>query len=202
MIVEVYDLWRRYGRFDALEGLSFGITDGSAFALVGPNGAGKTTTIKILMNLLEPSRGNATILGVDSRSISPRELADIGYVSENQDMPGRMTVMAYINYLRPFYPNWDRALESKILGSLRLPSERKIKDLSHGMRLKMALACALPFRPRLECRSSSPCPSFVILAKPPAIVMRGTGCRFAYFSMPPTKSPMSMSAVSERPCSF
>ena len=83
MIVTVHDLWKRYGRFDALQGLEFGLPDGSAFALVGPNGAGKTTTIKILVNLLEPSRGNAAILGLDSRSLSPRELADIGYVSEN-----------------------------------------------------------------------------------------------------------------------
>jgi ABC-2 type transport system ATP-binding protein len=64
-------------------------------------------------------------------------------------MPGRMTVAAYINYLRPFYPNWDRTLEADLLGMLRLPPERRIKDLSHGMRLKMALACALPFRPKL-----------------------------------------------------
>src|SRR3979490_144543 len=149
MIVEVYDLWRRYGRFDALEGLSFGITDGSAFALVGPNGAGKTTTIKILMNLLEPSRGKATILGVDSRLISPRELADIGYVSENQEMPGRLTVGQYLDYLRPFYPRWERALEMAMRRDLQLPPTRKIRALSHGMRIKMALACALPARPRL-----------------------------------------------------
>ena len=66
MIVRVHDLWKRYGRFDALQGLEFGVPEGSAFALVGPNGAGKTTTIKILMNLLEPSRGHAAVFGVDS----------------------------------------------------------------------------------------------------------------------------------------
>ena len=94
MIVEAHDLWKRYGRFEALKGLTCGITEGSAFALVGPNGAGKTTTIKVLVNLLEPSRGRATILGVDSRALSVRELADIGYVSENQELPGRLTVDA------------------------------------------------------------------------------------------------------------
>src|SRR2546426_12442762 len=103
MIVKVHDLWKRYGRFDALKGLEFGIPEGSAFALVGPNGAGKTTTIKVLVNLLEPSRGNASILGVDSRAISPREVADIGYVSENQELPGGLTVGAYLDYFRPFY---------------------------------------------------------------------------------------------------
>ena len=149
MIVEVHDLWKRYGRYDALQGLEFGIPEGSAFALVGPNGAGKTTTIKILVNLLEPSRGNATILGVDSRSISPRELADIGYVSENQDLPGRLTVGEYLDYLRPFYRRWDHALELSMRRDMQLPPTRRIRDLSHGMRIKMALVCALPFRPRL-----------------------------------------------------
>jgi ABC-2 type transport system ATP-binding protein len=149
VITEIHDLWKRYGRFEALQGLTFGIPEGSAFALVGPNGAGKTTTIKILMNLLAPSRGRATIFGVDSRAISPRELAEIGYVSENQDLPGRLTVAEYLAYLRPFYGRWDKALETSLLRDLQLPPSRKIRDLSHGMRIKMALVCALPFRPRL-----------------------------------------------------
>jgi ABC-2 type transport system ATP-binding protein len=64
-------------------------------------------------------------------------------------MPARMTVVQYLDYLRPFYPTWDRELERSILKELRLPPERRIGDLSHGMRMKMALACALPFRPRV-----------------------------------------------------
>ncbi len=149
MIVEVHDLWKQYGRFDALKELEFCVAEGSAFALVGPNGAGKTTTIKVLVNLLQPSRGRAAILGVDSRAISPRELASVGYVSENQELPGGLSVEQYLAYLRPFYPTWDRALETTMLRDMQLPLSRKIRDLSHGMRLKMALVCALPFRPRL-----------------------------------------------------
>ncbi len=149
MIIKVHDLWKRYGRFDALKGLEFDVSEGSAFALVGPNGAGKTTTIKILMNLLESSRGSATVFGIESRSISARELADIGYVSENQDLPGRLTVEEYLDYLRPFYRRWDNAIEKSMLRDLQLPPTRKIRDLSHGMRMKMGLVCALPFHPRL-----------------------------------------------------
>lgn len=148
-MIRVENLWKRFGRFDALRGLTFDVPKGSAFAMIGANGAGKTTTIKVLMNILEPSRGSATMLGVDSRKISPRELAHIGYVSENQDMPARLTVAQYVAYLRPFYPTWDRQLEFSIAKQLRLPMERKIGDLSHGMRLKMALLCALPYRPNL-----------------------------------------------------
>jgi len=86
---------------------------------------------------------------MDSRRLSRLELAQIGYVSENQRMPGRLTVSQYLAHLRAFYANWDGELERSILTQLRLPPERKIADLSHGMRMKMALACALPFRPKL-----------------------------------------------------
>jgi len=149
MIVQVDNVWKRFGRLDALRGLSFSVPESSVFALLGANGAGKTTTIKVLMNVVEPTIGDATVLGVNTRHVSHRELAQIGFVSENQEMPGRMTVSSYIDYLRPFYPSWDRALEADLLDELGLPPDRRIKDLSHGMRLKMALACALPFRPKL-----------------------------------------------------
>lgn len=148
-MIRVENLWKKFGRFNALRGLSFEVPEGSAFALIGANGAGKTTIIKVLMNILEPTQGSARLLGVDSRKISPRELAQIGYISENQDMPSRLTVGEYVTYLRPFYPTWDRELEVSIAGQLRLPLERKIGDLSHGMRMKMALMCALPYRPKL-----------------------------------------------------
>jgi ABC-2 type transport system ATP-binding protein len=148
-MIQVNNLWKRFGRNDALRGLSFSVPRGSAYALIGANGAGKTTTIKVLMNIIEPTEGNATILGVDSRQISPHELSRIGYVSENQDMPERLTVGEYLAYLRPFYMKWDRDLEVSILRQLRLPPDRRIVHLSHGMRMKMALACALPFRPEL-----------------------------------------------------
>src|SRR5215469_13076156 len=148
-MIEVRDLWKKFGRYDALRGLSFSVPEGSAYALIGANGAGKTTTIKALMNIIEPSRGRASVLGTDSRKIGPRELCRIGYVSENQDMPEKLTVSEYLAYLRPFYPAWDRELEASILRQLRLPDDRRIGHLSHGMRMKMALACALPFRPEL-----------------------------------------------------
>jgi ABC-2 type transport system ATP-binding protein len=149
MIIAVTDLWKRYGRFDALRGLELTVPEGGAFALVGANGAGKTTTIKILMNLLAPSRGHATVLGVDSRSISRREFCHIGYVSENQQLPARLAVDEYLDYLRPLYPGWNRALEQSMLRDMQLPPRRKIRDLSHGMRIKLALVAALAFRPRL-----------------------------------------------------
>src|SRR6202035_5202623 len=113
-VIRADNLWKKFGRHEALQGLSFSVPEGSAYALIGANGAGKTTTIRILMNILEVERGHATVLGVDSRRISPKELSRIGYVSENQDMPQALTVAEYIDYLRPFYPLWDQELEASI----------------------------------------------------------------------------------------
>jgi ABC-2 type transport system ATP-binding protein len=149
MIIQTRDLCKAYGRNDALRGLNLSVTEGSALALIGANGAGKTTTIKVLMNMLTPTAGSARVLGVDSTRLSRTEFSQIGYVSENQKIPARLTVSQYVDYLRPFYASWDRDLENSILTELRLPASRKIGELSHGMRMKMALACALPFRPRL-----------------------------------------------------
>src|ERR1700760_3928256 len=148
-VIAADDLWKRYGRHDALQGLRLSVPEGSAYALIGANGAGKTTTIKVLMNILSPSRGAATVMGVDSRRISPAMLARIGYVSENQSLPSRLTLTQYLDSSRPFYPAWDRGLEDSIRSSLQLPGSRRIGELSHGMRLKLGLAAALSFKPRL-----------------------------------------------------
>ena len=125
-MIRINKLCKKFGHHEAVRDLSFSVPEGSAFALIGANGAGKTTTIKVLMNIVEPTRGTAEVLGVDSRKISPRELGQIGYVSENQDMPEKLTVEEFLAYLRPFYPTWDTELEKSILNQLRLPPERKI----------------------------------------------------------------------------
>jgi ABC-2 type transport system ATP-binding protein len=144
--IETHQLRRRYGRADALHGLDLEVPRGS---LIGPNGAGKTTTIKVLMNLLEPTSGNALVLGVDSRRLSPAEREHIGYVSENQKLPEWMTVDQLMRFCRPFYPKWDRGLEAKLMRQFELPPDRKIRHLSRGMMMKAALLSSLPYRPRL-----------------------------------------------------
>src|SRR5215471_17797225 len=108
-VIRTTDLTKSYRGVAALNGLRLSIPEGSVFGLVGPNGAGKTTTIKILMNIVQPDRGTAEILGVDSRRLGPAHLARIGYTSENQEMPGWMTVEYLLRYLKPFYPAWDDA---------------------------------------------------------------------------------------------
>lgn len=147
--VETLGLAKDYGRFGALRGLDLSVPEGSVFALLGANGAGKTTLIKTLLNILTPSRGIARVLGVDSRDIGAGLLAQVGYVSENQVLPARLRVADFFDYVRDCYPTWNRRLEAELRERFALPPDRKIGALSHGMRLKVALACAMPFRPRL-----------------------------------------------------
>jgi ABC-2 type transport system ATP-binding protein len=148
-VIETQGLCKRYERFAALRELDIAVPEGSVFALLGASGAGKTTVIKILLNMIGATSGKARVLDVDSRALNPAVLAHIGYVSENQVLPGRLRVESFFDYLRPCYARWDRALEQDLRERLRLPPRRRIGELSHGMRLKMALACALPFRPKL-----------------------------------------------------
>jgi ABC-2 type transport system ATP-binding protein len=131
-MIHTQDLWKRYRGHNPVQGISFSVPEGSTYALIGANGAGKTTTLKILMNILEPTSGSATVLGTDSRRLSHRELNRIGYVSENQQMPERLTIEEYFHYLRPFYMCWDRQLESSLRAKLHLPATRRIGELSHG----------------------------------------------------------------------
>ena len=148
-VMETKNLVRRFGKTDAVNDLTLSVPEGSIYAFLGPNGAGKTTTIKMLMNILRPTSGSARILGVDSTRLGPRELTQIGYVSENQKLPEWMTVGQFINYCRPMYPDWDAAFCEKLRNQFDLPLDRKLKALSRGMKVKAALLASLAYRPRL-----------------------------------------------------
>ncbi|HET7537241.1 MAG TPA: ABC transporter ATP-binding protein [Candidatus Didemnitutus sp.] len=134
---------------EVLHDLAFSVPEGSVTALLGSNGAGKTTLLKVLMNLLRPSAGSAQVFGVESIRLGERELAQIGYVSENQQVPKWMTVQQLLDYCRPFYPTWDRPLEASLLARFELPVDRKLGELSRGMWMKALLLSSLAYRPRL-----------------------------------------------------
>ena len=148
-VIQTQNLSRSYGRTAALQGLDLTVPQNAIYALVGPNGAGKTTIIKLLMNILRPTAGSAQVLGHPAANVTGEVFTRIGYVSENQELPEWMTVSYFLNYLRPFYPTWDPALEQHLLRQFDLPLDRKIKHLSRGMKMKVALASVLAYRPAL-----------------------------------------------------
>lgn len=148
-VIEVENLSCRYGRREAVHDATFALPRGSIGAFLGPNGAGKTTTIKTLLNLRRPASGAARVLGCDSRKLSARDFARIGYVSENQQLPDVLTVAQFLAYVKPLYSKWDDAMATRLAEQFALPLDRKLKHLSRGMRMKAQLLSVLPFHPEL-----------------------------------------------------
>jgi len=144
--IEAQQLGKRIGKTTLLAPCDLVVPRGAILALIGHNGAGKSTLIKLLLNIVQPSDGHASVLGMPSTSLHGKAFTRIGYVSENQEMPEWMTVSQLMSHLRPFYPHWN---DAGLLEELELPPERKIEHLSRGMRMKTALASVLAFGPEL-----------------------------------------------------
>jgi ABC-2 type transport system ATP-binding protein len=147
--IDTRDLTRRFRKLDAVDSLDLAVPEGSFFALIGPNGAGKTTTIKLLMNLIKPTRGSATVLGTNSQRLTAADFQRIGYVSENQRLPDWMTPSELLAYCRPLYPTWDDSLSARLASKLAIDATQRLRSLSRGTRMKAALLSALSFRPEL-----------------------------------------------------
>jgi ABC-2 type transport system ATP-binding protein len=148
-MIRTEGLSKRYRRKAALHGLTIDVPEGSVFALVGPNGAGKSTAIQTVMNIVQPTAGRAEVMGVDSRALGPAQLAQIGYVSESQKLPGWMKLGYFLDYCKAFYPAWNDADAAALVHEYGLPLDRPLQALSRGMRVKAALVAALAYRPRL-----------------------------------------------------
>jgi ABC-2 type transport system ATP-binding protein len=118
-MIRTENLTKLYRHNEALHDCTLEVPRSSVFALVGPNGAGKSTMINLVMNLIRPSAGRAEVLDVDSTQLSAVELAQIGYVSENQKLPEWMRVDYFVEHCRALYPTWDSAVAAELGSSLR-----------------------------------------------------------------------------------
>jgi ABC-2 type transport system ATP-binding protein len=145
--IETTSLTRRYWTRTVVRDLTLQVPVGSVCALLGSNGAGKSTTLKMLAGLLPPTKGRARVLGADCTKLQPRDLAQLGYVSEDQKLPGWMTLEQLINYCRPLYPKWDDAFAQKLEQEFDLPRGQKIRTFSRGMKMKAALLVSLAPKP-------------------------------------------------------
>jgi ABC-2 type transport system ATP-binding protein len=150
-VIETRRLAKRYGSVEAVCGLDICVFAGRITGFLGRNGAGKSTSIKMLMGMIEPSAGDAMVLGRSIRNAqgSCDARRHIAYVAENKPLYGYMTVAQIIAFSRSFYPDWDADLERRLLRGYDLPADRKIRSLSKGMRTKLALLLALARRPQL-----------------------------------------------------
>lgn len=148
-IVEVDQLTKTFAKKTAIDQLSVSIGGGEVFGLVGENGAGKTTLIRHLLGLLIPTSGRVEIFGMDPVKHPSQVLSQIGYVSEDRDLPNWMKIGQFLNFSKAFYPNWDDALELELMESFGLGHRQQIRSLSRGERARVCLVNALSHRPAL-----------------------------------------------------
>ena len=149
-IIEISHLTKSYGRSRGINDLSLGVSEGDIFGFIGPNGAGKSTAIRILLNLIFPTSGSATIFGLDVVNDSKKIRSRLGYVPSDANIYDRMTVMEFLRFGAAFYgAENDHQRINYLLGLFDLDPVRKIQELSMGNKKKAAIVQAMVHRPQL-----------------------------------------------------
>ncbi len=148
-VIELRGLTKRYGKHRGIENLDLTVEKGEVFGFIGPNGAGKTTTIRILINMIFPTAGSATVLGLDCVRDTKEIKARVGYISSEVFYYDRLKVHELISYTESFYENVDRAKVDALCKRFELDTSRKVEDLSLGNRKKLAIILALLKKPEL-----------------------------------------------------
>jgi len=148
-VIRVEDLTRRFGATTALAGVSLEVARGTVHGLVGVNGAGKTTLIKHLLGLLAPQSGTVRVFDTDPVADPVAVLARVGYLAEDNDLPGWMRVAELIRYTRAFYPGWDDGFAAELGRAFKLDPTARVGELSRGQRARAGLLVALAYRPDL-----------------------------------------------------
>jgi len=149
LAVELDNLQKRFGSVTALNGVTLQVPVGSIYGLLGVNGAGKSTLLRLLMGFLHASGGSGTLLGRPLGQLTGPERARLAFVSERAGLYDSMTVAGLYAFVRGLQPRWDAAAAQRYLELFRLPAQRRVRDLSFGMRSQLALAVALAGRPDL-----------------------------------------------------
>ena len=148
-VIAVDTLVRRYGRADAVNGLSLRVAPGRCYGLFGRNGAGKTTTIKCLLNLLRPTSGAVSVFGLDPARHEVAVKSRLAYVPDAVAFYPWMTVRETLDYFASFRARWNRATEAALVDQFRLDLRQKASHLSKGQRTQLALITAICAEPEL-----------------------------------------------------
>jgi len=148
-VIEIANLTRRFDSRTALEAVTLSIPRGSVYGLVGANGAGKTTLIRHVLGLLRAQSGSVRVFGLDPVADPVGVLSRIGYLSEENDLPGWMRVEELIRYSRAFHPAWDDDYAEELRKSFALEPAAKVKTLSKGQKARVGILIALAYRPDL-----------------------------------------------------
>jgi len=144
--LEVHSLNKSFDRF-ALKDVSFTLPRGAVMGFIGENGAGKTTTIKAVLGLIRKDSGDISVLGGSIEDASIR--AKIGVVFDDLHLHKTLRIRQAAKIFPHLYEDWDADLFKEYLNRFNLDAEKKIKDLSRGMRMKLSIALALSHHPEL-----------------------------------------------------
>ena len=147
--IEIDALVRRFGRAEAVDGLSLRVEPGRCYGFFGRNGAGKTTTIKCLLNLLRPTSGGVKIFGLDPARDEVAVKSRLAYVPDAVAFYPWMTVRDTMNYFASFRAHWNQQTEQALLDRFRLDPKQKTSHLSKGQRTQLALITAICPEPEL-----------------------------------------------------
>ena len=148
-VIETDQLIRRYGRTDAVNGLTLRVEPGRCYGFFGRNGAGKTTTIKCLLNLLRPTSGNVKVFGLDPAREEVAVKSRLAYVPDYVAFYPWMTVRQTLDYFASFRAHWNRETEGALIQQFRLDPAQKTRHLSKGQRTQVALVAAVCPEPEL-----------------------------------------------------
>jgi ABC-2 type transport system ATP-binding protein len=142
-------LVKRYGRNRGLDGLDLEVRRGEVYGFLGPNGAGKTTTIRLLLDLIRPTDGRATVLGLDPRRDGVALRSRVGYLAGDFVVDGRQTGRELLTYLGNLRGGVPHARVDELAARLDLDLSRRIRTLSKGNRQKLGVIQAFMHAPEL-----------------------------------------------------
>lgn len=148
-VIEIKNLTKYYGKSIGIEDVSLNVEEGEIFGFIGPNGAGKSTTIRLLLNLIYPTKGSAKIFGKDIIESGPEIRKNIGYLPSEIFYYEKMKVKELLNYSASFYEGdyGDRIKE--LSKTMELDLDRRIEDLSYGNKKKVGIVQGLLHEPKL-----------------------------------------------------
>ena len=148
-VIQTRSLTKYFGAKPVVHDLNLEVPRGCVFAFLGRNGSGKTTTIRMLLGLLQPTRGEGIILGHDIRALPPEARARIGYLTEDHQLYGWMSVRECGDFQSRFYPRWNEKIFRGVIGHFNLKPTARVKDLSRGERAGLCLGLTLAPEPEL-----------------------------------------------------
>ena len=148
-VIEVNNLTKYYGKARGIVDVSFHVDEAEIFGFIGPNGAGKSTTIRLLLSLIYPTSGSATIFGKDCIQHGPELRQDIGYLPSDVFYYERMKVIDLLKYSASFYDKDCTQRMHELAELMELELNRRIEDLSYGNKKKVGIVQGLLHQPKL-----------------------------------------------------